>query len=93
MIEDKTKVTINEGKKGGSGSQKKQKILVVDDSMLNIKLMLEALQDDYELYAATSGKEALSIALSDKTPDIILLDIMMPEMNGYEVCSKLSETR
>lgn len=91
LIEDKTKVTINEGKKGGSGSQKKQKILVVDDSMLNIKLMLEALRDDYELYAATSGKEALSIALSDKTPDIILLDIMMPEMNGYEVCSKLSE--
>lgn len=91
IIKDETRIAINKDEKDGYSLQKKQRILVVDDSMLNIKLMLEALQDDYELYAATSGKEALSIALSDKTPDIILLDIMMPEMNGYEVCSKLAE--
>jgi len=67
----------------------KQRVLIVDDEPMNIKLLLVVLQEDYQISVATSGKEALAIAHSAKPPDIILLDVMMPEMDGYEVCGKL----
>ena len=64
----------------------KQTVLVVDDTPDNIMLMTEILGGLYQVKVAVNGKKALSIAQSDNPPDIILLDIMMPEMDGYEVC-------
>jgi len=68
----------------------KQTILVVDDVPQNIHLLNGILSAEYRVLFATSGKEALKIA-ADTQPDIILLDVMMPEMNGYEVCKKLKD--
>ena len=67
----------------------KPSILVVDDTPANLTLMTGLLQDDYQVRAATSGEKALKIAFSDNPPDLILLDIMMPEMDGHEVCRRL----
>ena len=67
----------------------KSTILVVDDTPANLQLMSGLLQDDYKVKAATSGEKALKIAFTDPQPDLILLDIMMPEMDGYEVCKRL----
>jgi len=63
-------------------------ILAVDDVRDNLDILVELLSDDYNMKAAPSGKVALKIA--EKThPDLILLDIMMPEMDGYEVLKTL----
>ena len=69
--------------------ESKPSILVVDDTPANLTLMTGLLQDDYQVRAATSGEKALKIAYSDNPPDLILLDIMMPEMDGHEVCRRL----
>jgi putative two-component system response regulator len=68
-----------------------QKILIVDDTPDNIRVLMECLKNEYKTVAATSGNHALKIASLDPIPDIILLDVMMPEMSGYEVCKKLKE--
>jgi putative two-component system response regulator len=64
-------------------------ILVVDDTPDNLSLMTGLLKDTYKVKAATNGDKALKISQSDTPPDLILLDIMMPEMDGYEVCRRL----
>jgi sigma-B regulation protein RsbU (phosphoserine phosphatase) len=64
-------------------------ILVVDDTPLNISVITGALKDTYRTKVATSGAKALAIAAADNKPDLILLDVMMPEMDGYEVCRRL----
>src|SRR5262249_540430 len=64
-------------------------ILVVDDTPLNISVITGALKDNYRTKVATSGARALAIAAADEKPDLILLDVMMPELDGYEVCSRL----
>ncbi len=69
----------------------KHKILIVDDMALNIKILGESLRKNYEIFVATSGKKALAIATSENPPDLILLDILMHEMDGYEVCRILKE--
>ena len=70
---------------GGS----KEKILVVDDFVQNVELLEELLiTADYDVSAAYDGEEALKKAHEEK-PDLILLDIMMPKMDGYEVCEAL----
>jgi len=69
---------------------KKQKILIVDDVPANIRILGQTLTADYQLLIATNGADALKVARSE-TPDIILLDIVMPEMDGYEVCKRLKE--
>lgn len=67
------------------------KILAVDDNPINLKLLSKALvNSNYQILTADSGQEAFKLAVSEK-PDIILLDVMMPEMDGYEVCKKLRE--
>ncbi len=71
-----------------STKMKKNKILFVDDVPTNIKVLLEVLKDDYKVIFAQSGKEAVKLA-AKSLPDLILLDIMMPEMDGYEVCRQL----
>jgi len=68
---------------------KKATVLVVDDTPENLTLMSSLLKDSYQVRVANNGDRALTIALSDKAPDLILLDIMMPEMDGYEVCRRL----
>lgn len=64
-------------------------ILVVDDTPQNIDVLVGALRDEYHIKAATRGQKALELARSSTPPDMILLDIMMPEMDGYEVCRRL----
>jgi diguanylate cyclase (GGDEF)-like protein len=68
--------------------ESRQKILIVDDAPDNIQIINAILEEDYEIFFATSGKQAIEIAFSEN-PDLILLDIMMPDMDGYEVCRKL----
>ncbi|QWR77548.1 hybrid sensor histidine kinase/response regulator [Candidatus Magnetomonas plexicatena] len=69
----------------------KQKILVVDDERLNIDVLVDILRADYNVVVAKNGQEALRRAASAQPPELILLDIMMPDMNGYEVCKKLKK--
>ncbi len=66
----------------------KRKILIVDDVPTNITVLTEILMSDYKMLCATNGKDALKLAASS-VPDLILLDIMMPDMDGYEVCRQL----
>ena len=68
---------------------KKQTILLVDDTPLNIDLLSQALGDQFRIKAAINGESALSIAHSSDPPDLILLDIVMPDMDGIEVCRLL----
>lgn len=67
------------------------RILVVDDTPDNLFLMSALLEDQYEMVTASSGAEALQVAASKDQPDLILLDIMMPEMDGYEVLRRLRQ--
>jgi putative two-component system response regulator len=66
-------------------------ILVVDDSPENLTVLGELLQANYRVIAANSGRRALHLAAGEPRPDLILLDVMMPEMDGYEVLEKLAE--
>lgn len=66
----------------------KQTVLIVDDMPSNIEILEGVLGDDYEVLFATNGKDALDIAAS-QNPDLILLDIVIPDMDGYEVCARL----
>ena len=63
-------------------------VLVVDDTPENIDVLVGILKQHYKVKAAPSGEKALKSS-KKKPPDLILLDIMMPEMDGYEVCQKL----
>jgi putative two-component system response regulator len=67
----------------------KDTILVIDDTSSNLILMGGVLKDDYNVKLANSGERGLGIAFGESLPDLILLDIMMPEMDGYEVCTRL----
>jgi len=64
------------------------KILVVDDQPLNIRLLHELLRNDFDVFMATDGLQAITKAQS-LSPDLILLDVVMPGMDGYEVCQRL----
>ncbi|WP_407331592.1 response regulator [Enterovibrio sp. 27052020O] len=68
------------------------KILVVDDEPSNLHVMRTILQDQYTLIFAKSGERAIELTMQQR-PDLILLDIMMPGMNGYEVCRQLKNER
>ncbi len=63
----------------------KQRILVVDDERFNLDVLVELLKDDYKIIVAKNGEQAVKAA-KIMSPDLILLDIMMPEMDGFEVC-------
>ena len=64
-------------------------VLIVDDVPANIQLLAEALKSEYRIRVANQGAKALEVARSETPPDLILLDIMMPGMDGYEVCQQL----
>ncbi|ACH37407.1 MAG: hypothetical protein ACD_55C00013G0001 [uncultured bacterium] len=68
----------------------KKKLLVVDDTPENLIILYKILRKEYEVLGANSGKEAL-LALAENRPDLILLDVMMPEMDGLEVCRILKD--
>lgn len=70
---------------------KQKTIMIVDDTEMNIVILVEALQDDYELIIAIDGLVAIEL-LADQKPDLILLDIMMPEMDGYEVLTHIKNS-
>jgi len=67
----------------------KSTVLVVDDTPENLSLMSALLKDHYKVKVANHGEKGLKIAMSDNPPDLILLDIMMPDIDGYEVCRRL----
>lgn len=64
-------------------------VLIVDDTATNLQLLAQLLKDEYHLKVANSGQKALDLA--ELEPDLILLDIIMPDMDGYEVCRRLKE--
>ena len=69
----------------------KPRILIVDDMPENIRILIELLGSEYATIPATSGAAALKKSQTEPLPDLILLDIMMPEMDGYDVCRRLKE--
>ena len=70
------------------------RVLIVDDAPENIRILVETLKDDYIIMFARDGAGALRVATeSASPPDIILLDVIMPGMDGYEVCQRLKENR
>ncbi|MBF0186825.1 MAG: hybrid sensor histidine kinase/response regulator [Magnetococcales bacterium] len=77
-------------------SYRKQRIMIVDDERLNINVLNDILKDDYLIKVALNGEQALERAVADPRPDMVLLDIQMPGMDGYQVCRQLKanpETR
>ncbi len=72
-------------------AREKQTILVVDDTPENIDILAGILKEFYQVKVALNGEKALKLAISPNPPDLILLDVMMPEMDGYEVCHRLKE--
>lgn len=66
-------------------------VLVVDDTPDNLTVMSDLLRETYRVKVATNGEKALRIANGDDLPDLILLDVMMPGMDGYEVCRRLKD--
>lgn len=72
-------------------SESKPVVLAVDDIPANLDLLREILSDEYKVKVANSGEKALQLANRDPRPDIILLDIMMPGMSGYDVCQELKQ--
>jgi diguanylate cyclase (GGDEF)-like protein len=65
-------------------------ILIVDDEVANIEILNAALEDEYEICFATSGEEAIRVTF-EVLPDLILLDVLMPGIDGYEVCRRLKQ--
>ncbi len=72
--------------------QKKDLILVVDDNPVNLRLLVQCLRNDYNLMVAKDGQSALAIAIEHR-PDIILLDIVLPDINGFDVCKQLQANK
>jgi phosphoserine phosphatase RsbU/P len=70
----------------------KKLVLVVDDAPANIQMVRSILKDDFLIRVATSGAKALDLAKTKPQPDLILLDVTMPEMDGYQVCELLKAT-
>ena len=67
------------------------RILIVDDHPINVLILGDLLEDDYQVATASSGEEALA-RMSEFAPDLILLDVMMPGIDGYELCRRIRRT-
>ena len=67
--------------------------MIVDDTPENIDVLDGILKDEYKIKAALNGEKALKIASAKKPPDLILLDIMMPGTDGYQVCRRLKQNK
>jgi len=77
-------------KSKAAGQSRRQRVLIVDDTPANIEVLYKILKGDYDISFAKSGADGLRIVKRDM-PDLILLDIMMPEMDGYQVCAALKK--
>ena len=69
--------------------QDKRLVLIVDDTPTNVAVVSGVLKDSFRTKVATNGEKALAVASGAEKPDLILLDIVMPGMDGYEVCTQL----
>ena len=67
----------------------KHRILIVDDERVNRTLIADLLKDHYKIIMAKDGEQALKRVFCDTPPDLVLLDIMMPDIDGYEVCRQI----
>ncbi|MDE7064352.1 MAG: two-component system response regulator [Desulfovibrionaceae bacterium] len=67
-------------------AQRRSRVLIVDDAPENIRILVESLKNEYTIMFARNGEAALRLAKSSPPPDVILLDVVMPGMDGYEVC-------
>lgn len=72
---------------------KKFQILIVDDDDFNVSVLTEILHNDYEIITADSGEAALKAVAGPNPPDLILLDILMPDMDGYQVCTRIKANK
>jgi len=70
--------------------QTRPRLLVVDDQPANIQVLYQILSSDYQVFMATSGAQALALCAA-RQPDLVLLDLIMPDMDGYQVCQRLKE--
>ena len=68
---------------------RKHTVLVVDDAPENIDQLCDLLEQEYVVKIATQGRRALQIVMSDQPPDLILLDVLMPGISGFEVCRQI----
>lgn len=74
---------------GNEAVKPRPTVLIVDDTPENILILMENLRDSYNILAATNGEKALELARRESPPDLVLLDVVMPGMNGHEVCREL----
>ena len=79
---------IHEHLPGSPETQRMARLLVVDDQPINIQALYQAFRDDHQVLMATHGEQALKLA-AEKQPDLVLLDVVMPGMDGHEVCRRL----
>ena len=92
LLEDKYKPAMTEIRYGDTDDTNKSTVLVVDDEDTNIMILMHMLDSKYRVFASTDGADAI-IAAEKIKPDIILLDLVMPVMDGYQVLSKLKSSR
>jgi diguanylate cyclase (GGDEF)-like protein len=71
-------------------AQTRPRLLVVDDQPANIQILYQILSNDYQVFMATSGAQALALCVA-RQPDLVLLDLIMPDIDGYQVCQRLKE--
>ncbi len=69
----------------------RNRILIVDDEKVNISILVELLKEEYDTLVAKNGEQAIKRACSEHRPDLILLDVVMPDMDGYQVCRTLKK--
>ncbi len=82
-------VPVRDATRSVEKPESRPRILIVDDERQNINILNQALKDEYQIRVASNGAEALLRASSHPRPDIILLDIVMPVLDGFQVCQKL----
>ena len=78
---------------GEVSPERKAKILIVDDAQINRIILCELLRNQYQILEAEDGKKALEMIKEDKSIDLVLLDIVMTNMDGYQVLEKMKEQR
>lgn len=75
----------------GKAMSEKERILIADDSAMNRAILTEMLGDGYEILEAEDGRQAVSILQTDASVDLLLLDIMMPNMDGFDVLTMMNK--